>query len=231
MNTKTDSRPEGGDDDVRDDDKGGEAAAGAGPDDDLDDDDLDAGEDDGDLSIEELAIEAGWKPKEQWKGDQAKHVSAAAYLRQVARSQTNLKKKVREQDRELAGKEAEFDRRLKRLESTNGEARRREVAGLKAQLDAMLEDAIETGDKKKIRAARDRRDEVLDELNEEAVAGEPVELTDEQFVETMVQNLPHPTVQKPFFKDHAWLLDSDDELPEALGGAKRACALRRGCGH
>ncbi len=25
--------------------------------------------------------------------------------------------------------------------------------------------------------------------------------------------------------------DSDDELPEALGGAKRACALRRGCGH
>jgi hypothetical protein len=167
--------------------------------------------DDDEPSLEDLAIEAGWKPKSQWKGDADEHVSAAEYMRRLAKSQKGLKKKIRDAEDELAAKDAEFDKRIKRLEGMNAEGRRREVSRIKAYYDGLLDEAIESGNKKAIREATAKRDEVIDDLQDQLEAGEDLPMSDDEFVETMVQNLPHPTVQKPFFAANDWLLDSEDE--------------------
>lgn len=172
---------------------------------DADDEDDDRGEfggDDETLTIEELALEQGWKPKDKWKGNPAEHISAAEFMRRLGSSQRALKKTVRQQD-------AEFADRIARLERANTAARQKELSDIKAYYDGLLEQAIESGDKTKIRAARDERDEALDELEAAAKAGTVKPPTDEEFVERFEP--AHPTVMKPFVVANAWLLDEDDE--------------------
>ena len=211
-----------GADELKDDIKA-KVGAGREPDNDEDlDEDLEAdGEDErwapeAEPSVEDLARDAGWKPKDKWKGNPAEHVSAAEYLRRLARSQKSLTKKVKERESELKDRDAEFDQRVKRLERANGESRRREIAATVDYFNELLEDAIETGDKKKIRDAVGDRDKALDSLEE----GEPELLTDDQVVDRIAADSARtfPTIQKPFWRGHDWLLDEDDkEGCEAFG--------------
>lgn len=165
---------------------------------------------DDDPSIEDLALEAGWTPKEKWKGDPGKHVGATEYMRRMAKSQKTLSKKLTEREEQLEAKEREFDDRLKRLEKTSTVAQKREIAQLKAHYEQLLEDAIESKDPAAIKQALKDRDEALEELEDD----EKPELSDDKFVENF--RPIYMPVQKPFWTENAWLLGDDDEAEEAF---------------
>jgi len=165
---------------------------------------------DDDPSIEDLALEAGWTPKDKWKGDPGKHVGATEYMRRMAKSQKTLSKKLTEREEQLAAKEKDFDDRLKRLEKTSTVAQKREIAQLKAHYEGLLEDAIESQDPAAIKKALKDRDAALEELEDE----EKPELSDDKFVEEF--RPMYMPVQKPFWTENAWLLGDDDEAEEAF---------------
>jgi hypothetical protein len=170
------------------------------------------GHDDGDdePSIEDLALEAGWTPKEKWKGDPGKHVGATEYMRRMAKSQKTLSKKLSEREEQLEAKEREFDDRLKRLEKTSTVAQKREIQKLRDEYEAKLEEAIESKDPAAIKKALKDRDEALEELEDD----EKPEYSDDEFVESFKPI--HSSVQKPFWSENAWLLGDDDEAEEAF---------------
>lgn len=169
-----------------------------------------ADEADDDVSIEDLALEAGWTPKEKWKGDPGKHVGAKEYMRRMAKSQKTLSKKLSEREEQLAAKEREFDDRLKRLEKTSTVAQKRELQKLRDEYEAKLEEAIESKDPAAIKRALKDRDEALEELEDD----ESPEVSDEKFVETFKPM--YMPVQKPFWTENSWLLGDDEEAEEAF---------------
>lgn len=167
-------------------------------------------EGDDEPSIEDLALEAGWTPKEKWKGDPGKWVSAAEHLRRTAKSQKTLAKKLSEREEQLAAKEKDFDDRIKRLEATSTVAQKREIAQLKAHYQKQLDEAIESKDPAAIRKALNDRDEAIEELEDD----EKPEISDDKFVENF--RPMYMPVQKPFWTENSWLLGDDEEAEEAF---------------
>lgn len=63
-------------------------------------------------TVEDIALEAGWTPREQWRGDPAKWTPAADYLRQMPRVLERTKQSVKQERSAVA----ELNARIARIE-------------------------------------------------------------------------------------------------------------------
>lgn len=88
--------------------------------------------------IEQLAVEAGWKPASEWKGDG--HQSASDYLKHQAASARDAKRHAKEQDR-----------RLERVQQTTEKLLRQHEAQLREELEGRHADAVAANDAKAAR--------------------------------------------------------------------------------
>ena len=165
---------------------------------------------DEDVGLEDLALEAGWTPKDQWKGDPGKWVSAAEHLRRTAKSAKNLAKKLTAAEQKIEAKEAEFDKRIARLEMTNSAVRKREIDQVKSYYEQQIEEAIHSQDPAQIKRALAERDQAVTELEQ----GEKPTLSDDEYVKAFEPT--QATVQKPFWRDNAWILEDGPEADEAF---------------
>jgi len=199
---------------------------------------VDNDQDEGDEpSLEDLALEAGWTPKDKWRGDPGKHVGAAEFLRRTAKSQKSLASKLAQAEQAIEDTQKETDKRFKRLERSMNDRQKAELDTLRDQYEAKLQDAIDSGDPKAIREAMKERDEALDDLEEPEKTEE--DLSDDEWLDTKWSGPAFPALQKDFWGDHAWVLLEDDDnsvfgdVEEMITGAvmaltdgKRAVTLR-----
>lgn len=97
--------------------------------------DADEGEGDGDedySEIERLALEAGWKPGDKWKGEG--HKDAASYLKDAAKAARNSRREARE-----------LQERMDALEGMNRVALDRQEEAIWARAEELKAAAIERG--------------------------------------------------------------------------------------
>lgn len=147
-------------------------------------DDDDDGQDDDDLSeVEQLAVEAGWKPKAQWKGEG--HVDARTYLKNAA----NRAKATKRENRDL-------EERMGALEGAHKVSLDRQIENLKARAGEMKKAAIAKGGAGAVEEV-DAIDTVLDEeisALKKAAEPEPMKLT---------------ALDKASLAEHPWMFGDD----------------------
>lgn len=92
------------------------------------------------MEVEQQAMELGWVPKEQWKGDEGKWVDAQTYIDKgekilpiVLKDRKELKEKLRQSDAELA----QVKKDMVDFRNMNERQRVKEVGELTAQIDAL----------------------------------------------------------------------------------------------
>lgn len=121
-------------------------------------------------AIEELAMETGWAPKDDWRGDEEAWVDAPAFIRQ---GRENLKSSLAKQDKQLEGMEslkgtvAEFK---EHMENTDKRAYDRAIKDLKAK----QREAVEEGDTE----VYDSIQEEIEDIDKEVVASQPKKTED-----------------------------------------------------
>lgn len=79
--------------------------------------------------VEQLAVEAGWKPESEWKGEG--HQSAAEFLKHQASSARDAKRQAKE-----------HERRLERVQQTTEKLLRQQEAQLREELEGRHADAV-----------------------------------------------------------------------------------------
>lgn len=201
MSLEREETPATGDDDADDvlfddaEDEGDDADKGDGEENEEgeDDDEGESGEEDrrraskADERIEALAREAGWKPKDKWKGDG--WVPAEQFLKNAAKRANNAKREVRD-----------LTERMSALEGAHKDAMKRQAEALTAKAKQLKAEAIKK-EKDPDKAAKlvEEIDEVLAEeqakLAEKAEAPREMKLT---------------ALDKKFFAENAWLIDEHD---------------------
>lgn len=160
-------------------------------------------------SLEDLALEAGWTPKDKWRGDPGKHVGAAEFLRRTAKSQKSLASKLAQAEQQIEDSQKETDKRFRRLERSMEDRKKAELNELRADYERRLDEAIEAGDTRAARAIMEEREEALEELEEPGKADDDV--SDEEWLETQWSGPAYPALQKDFWGDHSWVLLEDDD--------------------
>lgn len=162
--------------------------------------------------IEQLASELGWKPESHWKGDKTNWTDAATFIRQT-------KAKAEATRKELIDTKKTIDETVvKRVETMERMVRakhERELAAERSRYTAAIRKAVAQGDDQLEDALRAE----LEEIEDEYKALDQVELTPEQLKKAedeWVENFPitYPKVQKPFWEDHAWLLDDEADIED-----------------
>ena len=176
--------------------------------DEIDDDELepqdgdgefDDGEDDGDPvaakepTIEDVARELGWTPREKWRGDPRKWSPAAEYVRKGAAWNKENSKEVRE----LRERSAASVRILT-------ESLQRQASRYEAQLKAARRDAIRAGDADAV--------EQIDQEIEQNRLPVDEDTKAEILVENIFQSEPEVAL---FWEENAWIFE-DEELAERM---------------
>lgn len=196
----------------------------------------DAGGDDEASAVETTAREQGWAPKEEFRGDPSDWIDADEFVKrgnpQYLRKQLGKsEKQLRELERKAAATEADFNRRLAKMETLNKAQRNK----LYADIEAAREAAVEIGDK----AEYQRLNKVEAQLYEQEQKAEKAAPAEEKGADK-----PHPDVERwvsenPWFTKskalnhaaqgiHAELLDTEPGLTIAENLAKtRAEIIRR----
>lgn len=149
-------------------------------------------------TLEDIAREQGWAPREEWRGDPAKWTSAAAYLRRGG-----------EMLRERRNDRHEYDTRIKRMERVFKERSRREVEQRVADIERAKFAAAQEGDADRYEELTQHQANVLDEVEDDTDWDDPV--TYAPIVESIVSD---PSVRS-FWESHEWLFDADDDDDEA----------------
>jgi hypothetical protein len=139
--------------------------------------------------LEQVAAEIGWKPKEQFKGDEAKWRPAADYIRQSKSIEDSLKGTVKE----LKGT-------VDRLASTSAKQTERALQQQAEHYEAMLEQAVEDGDKEAAKQAR-----------------EGIRNTDRQLEQLSKADDP----EERFKSDNPWYGQDDDATAYAVAISQR----------
>lgn len=164
---------------------------------------------DSEPSLEDLALEAGWTPKDKWRGDPGKHVGAAEFLRRTAKSQKSLASKLAQAEQQIEDSQKEADKRFRRLEKSMNDRQKAELDKLREDYERRIDDAIESGDVKSARELMKERDEELEDLEEPETKDE--DISDEEWLETQWSGPAYPALQKDFWGEHAWVLLEDDD--------------------
>ncbi len=158
--------------------------------------------------VEKIAMEAGWKPESEWKGDKSGWTDAGSYIK-------NLAKTVKNRGAELTRREKDFDQRVKRLEKTMQDARRRDREELEADFGARIRKAIKDGDEDLEAALRKEFGEQvaeLEELAEQELTPEQIRQAEDDYVEEF--EVAVPRIQEPFWNKYAFLLDEDTPVDD-----------------
>lgn len=95
------------------------------------------------------AIESGWVPLEQFKGDPANHIDAEAFVKRADEIMPLLKAKLKRRDREFD----ELRKSLKKATAFFSDAEQRGYARAMAEITAKKEAAVADGDLAAFRAA------------------------------------------------------------------------------
>jgi hypothetical protein len=136
----------------------------------MDDEDAPEGEDetaeaedgsDEGSEIEAKAREAGWKPKDKWKGDQSRWTDAETFLERtrpakIRESVDELTRENRDLKKQIADAQAQFGKRLEKMETLNKVQRRK----MYAEIETARRAAVEVGDT----AEYDRQNEMEQQL-------------------------------------------------------------------
>lgn len=169
------------------------------------------GSDDGE--IERVAAERGWKPKEQWKGDQSTWVDAKTY---VDRSENFIP--VLRADREkLKGQLSATDRRLQAAEA--------ELAQTKAQLADLRTFKEEMAQERKVR----RKAEIGMELRAAREAGDDVRVAELQNELGEVVKAPDPAPAAPPARPQVlpWVQSFLDTNSEFFGNPRKVALFNQ----
>jgi len=134
---------------------------------------------DDDTPVETLAKEMGWRPKENFNGDDTNFVDAESYIRKGQDIQDSMRKSLKDQKRQLS----DMSVSLTELKQHNERVFKAEVGQLKKELStlkAQKKTAIEDGDVAKV----DEIDEQIDTVKEsmsppEKVAAQTPDSNDE----------------------------------------------------
>jgi len=122
--------------------------------------------DDKPSEIESLATELGWRPKDEFSGDD--FIDAATYIRKSRDIQDTMKSHIKEQKQQLS----EMNSSVAELKAHNERVYKAEVARLKAEVETLKKEkrtAIEDGDITRV----DELDEKIDGLKEAMVEPKP----------------------------------------------------------
>src|SRR6185295_7124904 len=147
--------------------------------------------------IEAKAREAGWKPKDKWKGDTSRWTDAETFLERtkpakIRESVDELTRENRELKRQAAAEKAAFERRLEKMETLNKVQRRK----MYAEIESARRATVEVGDT----AEYDRQNEMEQQLYqaEQEAGKEPAK---EESANGAVK--PHPDVEK-WVSENPW---------------------------
>lgn len=145
-------------------------------------------------TVEDIAREMGWTPKDKWRGDPRKHVGAAEFVRNGAAWRKEYNREVKELREQLSSRSRITEEALARLNKRH-----------EAELKAARREAIRAGD-------ADRVDAIDAELEQ---VRQPV-LDEETQAEIGVQQLfeSEPEVAL-FWEENAWALE-DEALADRL---------------
>lgn len=165
-------------------------------------------------TVEDLASELGWKPKDQWKGDASGWTPAADYLRTTYAKQREGADRLKQVQQQSRTKDREIDslvNRLGRLEKVSHSMLREQERTIRAQVHEEYEQA-------KKAAAKEGDDAKYDRLAAEQLRADrdiakkfrEQEPEPEPDVEELAkQQLQHPLIGR-FWRDHAWVA-ADEE--------------------
>ena len=122
--------------------------------------------DDNPSEIESLATELGWRPKDEFSGDD--FIDAAMYIRKSRDIQDTMKSHIKEQKQQLA----EMNNSVAELKTHNERVYKAEVSRLQSEVESLKNEkrtAIEDGDIAKV----DELDKKIDGLKESMVEPKP----------------------------------------------------------
>ncbi len=165
--------------------------------------------------VEQLASELGWKPRTAWKtkpGQEDTWTDAATFIRQTKAKAEAARKEL------IDTKKSVDDAVVKRVEAMERMVRtkhERELASVRAEYTNLIRQAVAKGDER----AEDALRAELEGIEKEYEDLTQVELTPEQLKKAedeWVENFPisYPKVQKPFWEEHAWLLDDEADIED-----------------
>lgn len=162
--------------------------------------------------VEQLAAELGWKPESEWKGDKTNWTDAATFLKATAAKAESTRKELREAQKSV---DAQVQRRVDALEKTLRRSQERELASIRSKYNAAIRNAVKEGDEDLENELRKELEDVegeYEDLNEVPLTPEQVEKAENEFVESFP--VLHPKLQKPFWQEHAWILDDDADIED-----------------
>lgn len=142
----------------------------------------------GPTEIEAIALKAGWKPKDKWKGEG--WVPAEKFLENAAKRASNAKREARE-----------LQDRMDRLESAHQESLKRTIDALDAKAKQLRAQAIREAAKDPAKAEK-----MLEEIDE-VLAEEKAKITQSQ----QAGELKLTPLDKKFFNENSWLIDDHDD--------------------
>ena len=109
---------------------------------------------------EEEAKEYGWKPADEWQGDQSGHISAERFMTRGAGATRKLQKTVEDLNGRLASTEADVSERLSRTEAAMRAAGDARVKAAEERIRKEMMEAVESGDTERFTALDKEREEV-----------------------------------------------------------------------
>lgn len=147
---------------------------------------------------QKLAVELGWKPKSQWRGDASGWTDAAEFIRNTHK----VLERTQERNRASKREAEDLALRLDRLERTNEAVRRREIADLREEYARRAFEAAKEGDEALFKKLTDEAAELELEARAPIAPEAEVHLMAEE-------TLKNPALRR-FYQDHAWILEADD---------------------
>jgi hypothetical protein len=165
--------------------------------------------------VEQLAAELGWKPRAAWKtkpGEEDTWTDAATFIR-------HTKAKADATRKELIDTKKTVDevvvKRVEAMERTMRKARERELAGVRAEYTTLIRQAVAKGDDRAedaLRAELEGIENEYKELEEVQLTPEQLKKAEDEFVDNF--QVGYPKVQKPFWEEHAWILDDEADIED-----------------
>lgn len=167
--------------------------------------------------VEALAKEMGWKPKENFGGDESDFVDAKSFIRKGQDIQDSMRKSLKNQKRQLS----DMSSNIVELKQHNERAYKAEVANLKKELTSLAaqkKEAIADGDVEKVSEIDEQIDTVKESIAEPGPKSKEIQSDNPEFDEWEKEN--------PWYADPEMARYADSIADENKGlSFKRASAL------
>jgi len=150
-------------------------------------------------TVESIAAELGWKPKDGFAGNDEDYVDAAEYIRRSKNIQESMRTSLKENKRKLA----QMDKMVQDLKAHTQAVLKSEVRDLKARVEAAQkarDEAIEEGDKEQVYAIEKELSELKTEVESHLTRTMKEKEAVPEFDEREVENFVGWTKANPWYK-------------------------------